>query len=343
MLNGMTARGALRKAMASATQCVPLLALLLLAFSLGAGFCAPAYGQSYPSKAIRIIVPYPPGGTTDVVARLVGQKLTDSWGQAVTIDNKSGGLGMIGAEAGARAAADGYTLTLGNNSTHAANAAMFDKPAIDLRKDVQAIASAARSRHVLVVPIDSPYKSIKDLIEDGRRKPLVYASSSSGSASHLISEMLKIRNTMNATHVPYRGVAPALVDVISGQVQFMTATVGGVTQHLQAGKLRALAVTGSNRIKAYPDLPTFKELGLDYLDADAWFVFYAPAGTARAIVEKLSTEISRIVGLPDVQEKLAGAGFEPLAMDLKEVEAFHQRELSRWIEMVQLVGVKANP
>lgn len=301
-----------------------------------------AAAQAYPSKAIRVIVPYPPGGTTDVVARLVGGKLTEAWGQPVVVENKSGALGMIGAEAGARAAPDGYTLTLGNNSTHAANAAMFEKPAIDLLRDVQPIATAARSRHVLVVPVTSPYRTMKELIDAGRQKPLTYASSSAGSASHLISETLRLRNQMNATHVPYRGVAPAAVDVVSGQVDFMTATLGGVEQYLQAGKMRALAITGSNRHKAHPDLPSFKELGFEYLDADAWFAFYAPAGTPRAIAEKLAREITRIVGLADVQEKLATAGFEPLATGFDAIEAFHAREFQRWTEMVRTVGVKAS-
>lgn len=306
-----------------------------------AGTSPAARAQSYPARPIRLIVPYPPGGTTDVVARLVGAKLTESWGQPVTVENKSGALGMIGTEQGARAPADGYTLTLGNNSTHAANAAMFEKPAIDLRTDVQPIASAARSRHVLVVPAQSPYRSMKELVEAGRNKPLTYASSSAGSASHMISEMLRIRTHMNATHVPYRGVAPAVVDVIAGQVDFMTATVGGVAQHLTAGKLRALAITGSARATAYPTLPTFAEEGLEYLDADAWFAFYAPAGTPRPVAEKLSSEISRIVGLAEVREKLATAGFEPMTMGFTEFEAFHQRELKRWTDMVRTVGIKA--
>ena len=303
--------------------------------------CAGALAQAWPAKPLKVIVPYPPGGTTDVVARLIGQKLTDAWGQPVVIENKAGALGMLGAQAGARAPADGYTLTLGNNSTHAANAAMFDKPEIDLRSDVQPIASAARSRHVLVVPANSAFRSMKELVEAGRARALNYASSSAGSASHLISEMLRIRARMNATHVPYKGVAPAAVDLVSGQVDFMTATLGGVAQYIQAGKLRALAITGAARHKGFPDLPSFKEEGFDYLDADAWFGFYAPAGTPRPLVEKLSREITRIVGLPDVQDRLAAAGFEPLAMGLEQFEAFHAHEVQRWSDMVKLVGVKA--
>lgn len=305
------------------------------------GLPVSAHAQTYPSRPLRVIVPYPPGGTTDVVARLVAGKLVEAWGQPVTVENKSGALGMIGTEQGARAPADGYTLTLGNNSTHAANAAMFDKPAIDLRTDVQPIASVARSRHMLVVPTTSPYRSMKQLVEAGRSKPLTYASSSAGSASHMISEMLKLRTNMNATHVPYRGVAPAVVDLISGQVDFMTATAGGVAQHVSAGRLRALAITGSTRVPAWPDLPTFQQEGFEYLDADAWFAFYAPAGTPRPVAEKLSAEVSRIVELSEVRQKLATAGFEPMTMTFNEFESFHQREYKRWTEMVRAVGVKA--
>lgn len=322
---------------ASARVLAGTLAALALAPAPWRAACA----QAFPSKPIRIVVPYPPGGTTDVVARLIGQKLAEAWGQPVAVENKSGGLGMIGTEMGARALADGYTLTLGNNSTHAANAAMFDKPPIDLRTDVQPIATAARTRHMLVVPLASPYRSMRELVEAGRAKPLTYASSSAGSASHMLSAMLEQRTGMRATHVPYRGVAPAVVDLIAGQVDFMTATVGGVAQHLQAGKLRALAVTGASRMAAYPELPTFQEAGLEYLDADAWFAFYAPAGTPRPIAEQLSREITRIVGLTEVQEKLAVAGFEPLAMSFEQMQPFHLRELQRWTEMVKLVGAKA--
>lgn len=316
-----------------------LFAALLVLIAASASFA-----QGYPVRAIRVIVPYPAGGTTDVLARTVGEKLTEAWGQPIIVDNRSGAGGLIGTEAAAKSAPDGYTLVLGNNQTHAANAALFDKVPFDLLRDFQPVAMVATSRHVIVVPAASSAKSIRDLVALGRGgKKLAFASSSAGSASHLISEMLRIRTGMDAVHVPYRGANPAVTDLLGGQVDFMTATYASVAQFIEQGKLRALAIGGEGRIARIADVPTLKEAGFDYLNADAWFAYYAPAGTPRETVDKLNAEVNRALRNPGVVEKLRSVGFEPLVMSVEEFGRFHRAEFNRWNEMVRVAGVKLNP
>ena len=305
--------------------------------------CAFAQSPSYPNRPIRVIVPYPAGGTTDVLARTVGEKLTEAWGQTIIVDNRSGAGGLIGTDFAAKATPDGYTLILGNNQTHSANAALFDKVPFDLLRDFQPVAMVATSRHVIVVPANSQAKTIRELVSLGQGgKKLSFASSSAGSASHLISEMLRIKNNMDAVHVPYRGANPAVTDLLGGQVDFMTATYAAVSQFIDQGKLRALAVGGEGRISRIPNVPTLKEAGFDYLNADSWFAYYAPAATPREIVEKLNGEINRALRNAGVIERLRGAGYEPLVMNVEEFNRFHRSEFSRWNEMVRTVGVKLN-
>lgn len=303
---------------------------------------SPALAQApgYPVKPIRVVVPYPPGGTTDVLARAVGEKLTEAWGQPVVVDNRSGGAGIIGTDAVAKAAPDGYTLVLGNNQTHAMNAALFDKVPFDLLRDFEPVAFVASTRHVIVVPASSPAKTLGELIASGRNGgKLAYASSSPGSASHLISETLRVRAGMDATHVPYRGVAPAVVDLLGGQIAFMAATFPSVSQHIQSGKLRALAVASAERIPGLA-VQTVREQGAQELNADAWFAFYAPAGTSREIVGKLNGEINRALNDAAVSDRLRGTGFEPRAMAVDDFTRFHRSEVARWGDMIRLTGVR---
>ena len=297
--------------------------------------------QAWPSKPIRVVVPYPPGGTTDVLARTIGERMTEAWGQPVVVDNRSGAGGLIGTDHVAKAAPDGYTLVLGNNQTHAANAAMFDRVPFDLLRDFEPVAMVASSRHVIVVPAASPAKSLADLVRMGRGGgKLNYASSSAGSASHLISETLRVRAGMDAAHVPYRGANPAVTDLLGGQVDFMTATYAAVAQFIDGGRLRALAVGGAARIPRLGDVPTLREAGYDYLDADAWFAYYAPARTPQEVVGQLNAEVVKALRLPAVADKLRAAGYEPLPMNVAEFTRFHRAEVARWGEMVKLTGIR---
>ena len=295
--------------------------------------------QQYPTKPVRMIVPFPPGGTTDVVARLLGAKVGEKWGQTIVVDNVAGASGMIGTQAGVRAAPDGYVMTLGNNQTHATNASLFAKPTFDMIKDVQPVAVLVRTRHVIVVPASSPYRTFDELVAAGKAKPLNYASSSQGSASHLVSDALRVRTGIQATHVPYKGAAPAVADVVGGHGGFMTPSYGTAGGFLKSGRLRGLAISGEKREPAFPDMPTFAELGHEALSADTWIALFAPAGTPRPIVQQWSDAIAEFVAMPDVVEKLNTAGFDVWFKPLSQAEAFHVAEVARWGKMVRDAGI----
>ncbi|MGE0804674.1 MAG: Bug family tripartite tricarboxylate transporter substrate binding protein, partial [Burkholderiaceae bacterium] len=240
-----------------------LIALAALAASAGPAFAS----DPYPTRDIRVIVPFPPGGTTDVVARTLGAKVGEALGKPVVVDNRAGASGAIGSLAGVRAAPDGYTLTFGNNQTHSSNASLFSKPAFDFVADLQPIALLTRTRHIVVVPASSPYRTLAELTAGGRQKNLTYASSSAGASSHLISETLCSSNKMRCTHVPYKGAAPAVLDLIAGHVDFMVASYASAVAQVRAGKLRGLAISGDAREAQAPDVPTFSELGHESLSA----------------------------------------------------------------------------
>ena len=311
----------------------------VLAACVGMAIAPGAQAQQYPTKPVRMIVPFPPGGTTDVVARLVGQKVGEKWGQTIVVDNVAGASGLIGTQAGVRAAPDGYVMTLGNNQTHATNASLFTTLSFDMLKDVQPVAFLVRTRHVIVVPANSPYRTLEELVSAGRTKPLNYASSSQGSASHLVSDALRVRTGIQATHVPYKGAAPAMADVVAGHVDFMTASYGSAVTFLQSGRIRGLAISGEKRESAFPDMPTFAELGYEALSADTWIALFAPAGTPRPVLQKWSDALAEFVAMPDVVDKLKAAGFDVWFKPLPEAEAFHASEVARWGKMVRDAGI----
>ena len=311
----------------------------VLAACVGMAIASGVQAQPYPTKPVRMIVPFPPGGTTDVVARLIGVKIGEKWGQTIVVDNVAGASGMIGTQAGVRGAPDGYVMTLGNNQTHATNASLFAKMPFDMIKDVQPVAVLVRTRHVIVVPANSPFRTLDDLVAAGKTKPLAYASSSQGSASHLVSDALRVRTGIQATHVPYKGAAPAVADVVAGHVDFMTASYGSAVAFLKSGRLRGLAISGEKRESAFPDMPTLAELGHEALSADTWIALFAPAGTPRPIVQQWSDALAAIVAMPDVVEKLTAAGFDVWFKPVAEAEAFHVSEVARWGKMVRDAGI----
>ena len=297
---------------------------------------------------IRLIVPYPAGGTTDVLARALAERYGRVWGQPVVVDNRGGAAGLIGTDAAARAAPDGYTLVLGNNATHAANAALFPQARLDVLRDFVAVAFLASSRHALVVPAASSARSIADLVALGRSRRLAFGSSGVGSASHLISEMLQLKSGLGAVHVPYRGAGPALTDLLGGQFDFMTATWASVAQQVAAGQLRALAMGGSAQGTSGPvaHIPpgagaaSFVEQGWPELDLDAWFALFAPAATPVPLLERLNTEAARMLADRAVTDRLRAIGFEPKALALPELAAFFPTEVIRWGAIVRAVGVR---
>ncbi|HWX48576.1 MAG TPA: tripartite tricarboxylate transporter substrate-binding protein [Roseomonas sp.] len=296
-----------------------------------------ARAQSTP---LRIIVPAPPGGPTDILARVLGEKAQPALGRPVVVDNRAGGAGIIGTEAAAQAAPDGDTLVLGHNQTHASNQAMMPKLPYDVVKSFTPVAKLATVHHALVVPANSPSTTLRELIERGRRERLNYASSQAGSASHVIAETLVRREKMEATHIPYRGAAPAATDTVAGVVDFYVATFPSVAPLIREGRLRALEIGAPARLADFPQLPTAAEAGAPYLAVDAWFGLFAPAGTPSEAVERIAKAMLTALNDPAVEERLTAAGFTADPLPPGPFAAFQHDEVARWAEMVRLTGVK---
>jgi tripartite-type tricarboxylate transporter receptor subunit TctC len=313
----------------------------LLALPLLAALPAPALGQApWPQRPVRIVVPFPPGGTTDILGRALAAKWQEAWGQQVVVENRAGGGGVTGTEAVFRAAPDGLTLVLGNNQTHAMNGALIP----GLPYEIGGFAAAtlvARAPHALVVPATSPARTVAELIEIGRRpgRGLSYASSSAGSASHLLGDTFVRRNGLNATHIPYRGAAPAAQDLVAGVVDFSIATWAGVSALAADGRLRALAVGGDARYPELPDVPTFREVGQDDAGADAWFGVFAPPGTPPAVLDRVYAAAAAALSDATLRGRLEAIGFRIETMAPTPFAAFYQAEVTRWGAMVRAAGV----
>jgi len=310
-------------------------------FALPALAALPARAQpAFPQRPVRLVVPFPPGGTTDVLARALAAKWQEAWGHQVVVDNRGGGGGVVGTQEVARAAPDGHTLVLGNNQTHATNGALIQGLPYDPAA-FAAITLVARAPHALVVPAASPARSVAELVELGRRpgRGLSYASSSAGSSSHLMSETFARRNGMNATHVPYRGAAPAAQDLVAGTVDFMMATWASVSALAADGRIRALAVGGEARFPDSPGVPTLRELGYGYVSADAWFGLFAPLGTPAPVLERVHAATEAALADPVVRGRLEAAGFRIETMPPAAFGAFHQAEVVRWAALVRETGV----
>lgn len=318
-------------------------ALSVLAITAFSAMVAPVAqaDENYPNRAVTVIVPFPPGGSTDVVARLITSKVSELWNnQAIVVENKGGAAGMIGTKAGASAEADGYTLTLGNNQTHATNATLFATPQVKLPDDFVPVAMLTRSKQTLVVPKNSPFKTLQDLIDAGKSDTLNYATSSVGSSSHLVSESLSRKFGMSTTSVPYRGAAPALIDTLGGHVDFMLATYGSASGYIDSGELRPLVISGDQRDPKLPDVPTFSELGMEDLSLHSWVAFFAPAGTPQPVLDKWSEALATVMKDPEVTQQLTAAGFENWFKTAEEMKTFYPTEIERWSALVKRVGVQ---
>lgn len=303
-----------------------------------------AAAADYPSRPIHIVVPYPAGGTADIFARYVGDRLGKSLGQSVIVENRAGAGGNIGSDIVAKSPADGYTLLLGTSGSNAVNPSLFKNMPYDAWKDMTIIAPVAQTANVLVVHGGSPAKSVKDLIELGKRKPgkLSFASSGHGSVLHLSGVMLAQRGGMQMVHVPYKGTPPALVDVMTGRVDMMIANAPSVVQDIKVGKLVGLAVTGSSRAAALPEIPTMAEAGVPDFDLTSWFAVMGPTGIPEDIAEKLNREINKVVAAPDTREFFHNIGAEPFSLGLQESHAFFHAELDKWGALVRASGAKVD-
>jgi tripartite-type tricarboxylate transporter receptor subunit TctC len=303
---------------------------------------AGALAQSYPTKPIRMIVAYPPGGGTDIVGRMVAQKLSENLGQTVVIDNRGGAAGNIGSEIAARSAPDGYTILMGNVAPNAINVSLYAKLGYDPVKDFEPVSLVASTPNILVVHPSLAVRSVADLVALARAKPatLNYPSAGLGSSSHLAGELFDSIAAVKMVHVPYKGGGPALTDLLGGQVQLMFATMPAAMPHVRSGKLRAIAVTSVRRSQAMPELPTIGETLKGY-DASTWYGVLAPARTPRVIVTALHGEIVKVLGVAETRDRLLAQGFEPVGSTPGEFGAYIKSEISKWGRVIKAAGIKS--
>ena len=296
--------------------------------------------QTYPAKPIRFISPYAPGGATDVIARLVGQKLGEAWGIPVVVENRAGGNTVIGTEAVARSAPDGHTIVL-VGITHVANASLI-KTSYDAIKDFATVATVTSNETVLVVHPSVPANTVQEFIALAKAKPgqLNYATSSTAGPTHLPAELFNIVAGIKTQQIPYKGGGPATTDLLGGQVQAMFAIPSNVVGHIKSGKLRALVVTGETRLSALPQVPTAIESGLKGFDGKNWYGVLAPAGTPVPIVQKLSTEIARILTLADVREKLLAQGMDPYYSTPEQFAALMKADVAKFSKVIKTANIK---
>ncbi len=301
-----------------------------------------AFAQQYPTKPIRIIVGFAAGGPTEVAARLVGQKLSDKWGQPVLVEARPGAGGNIAAEAVAKAAPDGYTLLL-PAFAHAVNPAMYEKLAFDTEKDFASVAMVATSANVFAVHPSVPAKNLRELIDLAKAQPnkLTFGSAGTGSASHLAGELLNSMAGIKLTHVPYKGAAPASNDLLGGHITSAFPSVALAQPQIQAGKIRALGVASLKRSEALPDVPTISEAGVKGFEVLSWYGLLAPTGTPAGIVTQLNQEVVRGMHERDAVEKLKALGADPSRMTPAELTAFIKGELVKWTKVIKDIGLKA--
>ena len=316
-----------------------LAAALLLFIGLGAGPRA-AQAQAWPAKAITLIVPFPPGGSTDTIGRLVAQELNKALGQPVVVENRPGANGNIGSAAAARAPADGYTLLLSGVGSNAINHGLYAKMPYDSRKDFAHVTLLATGPNVLVVNPDFPAKTLKDFVESAKANPgkYNYASSGSGSSGHLAMELLKQTADVKLDHIPYKGGAPALTDVMGGQVPAMFINQDVVLPHIKAGKLRILAVASLERNPLYPDVPTVAESGFPGFQAVSWFGLSAPAGLPRDILARLHAETVKALQSPALKDKLESNGFVVVGNSPEDFASFVAAEIDKWSGVAKTAG-----
>jgi tripartite-type tricarboxylate transporter receptor subunit TctC len=308
---------------------------------LGAVHAGPVFAQQkYPTRPIRLVLPFPPGGSTDIVARLIGQKITESWAQQVLVDNRPGGGGNVAAEAVARAAPDGYTL-FQVNVANAIGASLYPKLNYSLIGDFAPVTQLATTPYVLLAHPSVPAKSMRDLIGLAKARPgqLNYASAGAGSATHLSGELLKSLAGVNIVHVPYRGTGPAVTALLSGEIELYFATVPAAAPMVKAGRLRPLGVTSARRADLMPDVPAIAETLKGY-ETGTWHGVLAPASTPREIVQQLNVEIVRILALPDVREQLKGQGLDPVGGTTEQFGAYLKAEIAKWAKVVAASGAR---
>ncbi|OYV01834.1 MAG: MFS transporter [Burkholderiales bacterium PBB5] len=303
---------------------------------------ATARADTWPSKPIRYVVPFAAGGTTDVLARLLSPKLGAALGQTLVVDNKAGAGGVLGADSVAKSAPDGYTLLGSTIATQAINPALNPKIPYNAAKDLTPVTMIGATSNVIVVPANSPFKTVKELIAHARQHPgqLSFSSAGTGTSQHMGGELLKQMAGMFIVHIPYRGSGPAVQDVIGGQVSFGIDTLVATAPHIKSGALRALAVTASQRVKGFDSVPTVAESGVPGFDVVSWQAVHAPAGTPREIVQRLQTEIAKLLQTPELQARLDALGLAPSGMAPEALARYEDQERLKWAKVVKDGGIK---
>ncbi|MCW5622273.1 MAG: tripartite tricarboxylate transporter substrate binding protein [Burkholderiales bacterium] len=318
-------------------------ALALLAVTALVLACAmpAAHAATFPSKPLRIIVPFPPGAFNDQLARLLAQKLGERWKQPVVVDNRPGGSTVLGTDLAARAAPDGHTLLI-VSFAFAVNPSLMTQLPYDTRRQFTPVVLAAATPNMLVVNPTLPVRSVRELIDYARRHPgkLDYATAGNGTSNHLCMELFKSMARVDLVHVPYRGSAPAVTDLLGGQVKVMFDNVPNVLPHVKAGKLRALAVSSATRSEFAPDLPSVAEGGVPGYDVEVWFGVVAPAGTPKSTVTVLNTEINRVLALPEVKERFAQQGVRVVGGTPEQFGVYLNDQMARWAQVVKETGVR---
>ena len=312
------------------------------AFGMSATYSLRVAAQAYPSQNILLVVPFTPGGSTDILARLLGQRLEGALKYPVIVESRPGAGGSVGVGSVARAAADGHTLVMGHIGTFAVNPALYPKLPYDPVKSFEPVSGIANVHNMLVVHPDVPAKTLQELIAYAKQNPgkLNYASGGIGSAAHIAMVALADRAGITMTHVPYRGTAPAVTDLLGGRVQLTFTGAPNLLQHVEAGTMRALAVSGSSRLKSAPNVPTVAESGFPGFEASQWYGILVPAGTPQAVVDKLNTEIRTAMAAPEIAERLSLEGAEVWTNTPAEFRDHIAKEMVRWGDLVKRTGIK---
>jgi tripartite-type tricarboxylate transporter receptor subunit TctC len=306
-------------------------------------FCvAPAQAQNYPAKPIHIMVPYAPGGITDIAARILGAKLTEAWGQQVVVENKPGGNGFIGMTAGARGAPDGYTLTMATVGDVAINPAMFKEMPYDMQRDFVPIAMVSDAPMVLAASANAPFATISELIAAAKAQPgrISVATPGNGSVNQIVLEWMALNTGTRFQHIPYKGGAPAAAALAAGDIPLGILASSSAAPHVKSGRVRPLAVTMAKRSKFSPDWPTLQEAGVKEVDASNWTALFAPKGTPQPIIDKLNAEVVKILNMPDVKERFAGGGVDTIPSTAAELDARVKQEAERFKVIVQKANVR---
>lgn len=309
--------------------------LALAALTIAAGG---ALAQDFPTRPVKILVPQTPGGASDALARIVAQKLSEKWGQPVVVENRAGAGGNVGMEVVANAPADGYTLLMSYVGTHAINGALYKKLPFDPEKDFAPVATLATLPFVMVTKADAPFKTVPDVIAAAKKAQLTYGSAGNGSVNHLVGEMFNAAAGVKLTHVPYRGAAPAMQDLMGGQINLVFTSLPSVSGAIRNGTLHPVAVTSTRRAAAFANIPTIAEAGYKDFDVNPWFGLFAPAKVPAGIIQKINTDVNELVKSKDVTDKFAAQGAEPYLSTPQAFAAVLKADIAKWSQVVKSSG-----